>query len=358
MCSASRDFYRRFNSELKKLGFNEEITFTSKITFEYVSDNKISLLLPSDAAVKNMQEDECAFESYAIAFIALYRKLGKEMTVRLDIDENYASKIVKYTSIGHYNRFLYRLKRFSEQFGRYIELSENMEEVLNKICFAGYDGDEYAGWEHKTFTEFEESSKVLSFPANEAGGSCPDKNKPPEEYSETQIEKYFFENPEEISERVKKETGSAMSKLNRQLPVGVYVDEAKEKNTVFMGHKAAIDLWSISENKEEFNVFELKKVGAKPIGIISELFFYANLMKDVYCENKNYKRAAAPERVKSDRGVSSLSGLEGRMKKVNAFFLINTLDPLIIDETITLMNEGHEKIHYGVIRYNKELHIE
>jgi hypothetical protein len=66
--------------------------------------------------------------------------------------------------------------------------------------------------------------------------------------------------------------------LRRQLPVGVFRKSVNRENAIFTHGKSAVDIWGISAN--DLVIFELKAPGNEKIGVISELFFYAMVMKD------------------------------------------------------------------------------
>lgn len=354
MCSKIKEkceqFEKIFFNDFKNYTFTGRISFSSYMKFYFSSTNEITIELGKDAPLKNMQDDGSAFESYALAFISLYKEIGKEIKICIDIEEEinekYADLYVKAVNIGHFNRFLYRLIKFKEQFADYVRLSEKFDYCFGRLYFMDEDGKETS---YQSYKDFEALDKKMSAFGNDAkvNDVLPDDFL---KFSEAQTEEYFYKH----SNGLKARTG--IEELNRQFPVGVFRKDVTTTNTIFVGRKAAIDLWGINKEKDIFCLFELKKLGAKQIGILSELFFYSNLIKDIYCDNKNYTREKNSDD-KMERGYDCVQGLEGKIKEVHAYFLISTIHPLITNKTIELLNTGNQRIKYDVIQFNNRLEI-
>lgn len=64
----------------------------------------------------------------------------------------------------------------------------------------------------------------------------------------------------------------------RQWPVGLFDGKVAKGREIFTGRKSAIDLIGIRD--DSLVLFELKKAGNRKVGAVSELLFYASVMRD------------------------------------------------------------------------------
>ena len=69
-----------------------------------------------------------------------------------------------------------------------------------------------------------------------------------------------------------------LDKVMRQWPVGLFDGRVTKGGHIFTGGKSAIDLIGI--RGDTLVLFELKKAGNRKAGAVSELLFYANVMRD------------------------------------------------------------------------------
>jgi hypothetical protein len=96
----------------------------------------------------------------------------------------------------------------------------------------------------------------------------------------------------------------------RQWPVGLFKEQVADEHQIFTGKKSAIDLVGI--RGDTLFLFELKKNRNRKAGAVSELFFYANVMRDAIgdapifeFQSKSAKRncAIAPEDITRCRRI-------------------------------------------------------
>ena len=90
-------------------------------------------------------------------------------------------------------------------------------------------------------------------------------------------------------------------------------------------------LWYLTFEKKLYATLVVNNI---KIGIISELFFYASLIKDVI-----------------DGEIECDFEGKNDLIKVNAFFLVPRLHPLITDKVIHLLNLPSSKISYGKLLF-------
>lgn len=244
------------------------IDFPSNISFSEKNRDIFVMQMTPDGLglgdnVANMQDDKAAFEAWALIIKAHgYDKIILEGDV-----PDFSG-----FSHPHYNRFLYRARRFCENFDWFI-LSDKLELAASTF--------------HKKV--FEDGLNLkLNAPSN-LGTSEP--NNP-----ESKTEHNFIKTPDKLRE---------LSKINadeffRQLPVGLFFDRVSDETGIFPGGKAAIDLWAVEDDC--IHIIELKKGANKSLGILSELFFYVNFIYDFYC-----LKLASAECASKNRGYVKLS---------------------------------------------------
>ena len=299
-----------------------------------LSDKAIGVCKDSGSCL-NMQSNEAAFEGWAFLIYAHYAK-ERNFKVELsliddDINKTYerldhiysARKTYKYAGFRlHHNRFLYRALRFSQQYREWFVLSKKLQPYVND--YENYLSNTKAG-----FTN-----------------NIPDKEKTSKDYlytdkiSENDVESVFADPDWQQNQGAifcKKYGGT----LYRQLPVGLFEGaNAIAKKAVFTGNKSAIDLWSC--NNGEINVFELK-FDNKMIGIITELFFYANFLRDMFCRGKeiNFNCQKLPPGRRDVRGYKLIE--KANFTKVNGYMLYDkgNLHQAITKNILAEMNNAY-----------------
>lgn len=191
----------------------------------------------------NMQTDPAAFEAWALALLihcgVKSVKIGAEPGAK-----------------GlHYERFLYRIKRFSELFPDHVivKWSDTPSKALNSQIerFLNQPGP------RKEPPEADSKERLEA-----ASGLAP---------SESDLEKAL-----EISGAFRSRFD--LDKVMRQWPVGLFSGRVKGASRIFTGGKSGIDLIGI--RGDTLVLFELKKADNCHAGAVSELFFYASIMRD------------------------------------------------------------------------------
>lgn len=199
----------------------------------------------------NMQSDGSAFEAWALAFRFW---CGVE---RVEIAWDVPNPDPEYP-LGnpHYNRFLYRVDRFCGMF-------------LDWACVSAANRLEL------------EQSPIRKASRLELNSPTKPRNAPPspkakEATLEYRLSKYVAGHEQG---RIPLLPPFPALELDRQLPVGLFLDNKATRNVVFTADKSAIDLWGIDGDTAW--LFELKAAGNCKMGIVSELLFYANLIRDM-----------------------------------------------------------------------------
>lgn len=331
-----------FNAILKGiLGTNGNMELPEGMLFEIDTNLKrINVTLGKDASVKNMQEDGAAFEGWILALKS--KPKLKDYTVYLDADDEfekygkYKNEEGKEPNRGTYNRCLYRLNRFRKQFGGFVTLSDKLKKLSDTLYIDGT----------------EEDMKSIELIVNRPKGNAGVNSNP-----EIMMEALFSSIPDDLLRKTELIIGNTMDdKLYRQLPVGIFKKSCTEKCEteckIFTAGHAAIDLWSISRDNKDLCIYELKKEGKsenKKVGIVSELFFYANLMYDLYCVKDNNFDVA--KKGASGRGFKKILGAKDKISKIHAFFLVEKLHKEI--QGVLPMLNSNTKIEYDLITYEK-----
>lgn len=305
---------------------NENLQLPSGIEFIQKNDACYRMILSAKKVQeKNMQVVDNAFEGWAIA---VYIAMEKNVKIILDVsgEFNYDG----YEKEGHLGRFLYRALKFNEQYD-------------------WFDLSDYLIQETAKFNLFLNDSLLTNNIANGEAGTKDDHNK------ENVVEAKLAESGE-LKKLIGNDLNIGNNNVYRQLPVGLFKDKVSKATMIFTGGKSAIDLWTW--NEEDFYVVELKTLNPM-IGIVSEVFFYSNYMRDLLLENgmfelnKNTKKKA-----KDDRGYSDILDIYQGLKCIKGVMLADGYHPLVNREVIKVLNAGtFSEIEYSMQSYKYELKI-
>ena len=266
-------------------------------TFGYSYNKRVkdlTLLVKVKGLQANMQDDEAAFDSWAIA-IKYY--LNEDVkTITIDWERNFSEGEDGYF---HFNRFVYRLAKFVQTYS--WARSAKPIPAIPTILYCNISRTEAANIDEHS----QESEGWLE---------C----------------KYVMNHSKEYDI------------MNHQFPVGIFHGKVSRETHYTTGGKSAIDIWAIRENC--LMIFELKKPDNKPLGIISELMFYTNIMDDIlshrimYENNKNTKFAVEH----NIRGFMKFYEAyeKGTINKIESIFLADNLHTLLSNELIDFINDS------------------
>ena len=314
------------------LGVKSLRSFPRDITIAY-NDSKHILtmtLLPKAVGLGkgdavNMQDNAAAFEAWC--FIIKAKTSIDDLKIKLDVEGLTSDMYDKdIPSTGHFGRFLYRILKFKEQYGTWFFLSDELEDM------------------RKNFADFLSSGKFVN---NE-----PSKEAEDDEDAlgtEGYVEKRFCDD-DSLGKLILGFSGENVV-INRQLPVGLFKGEKSDGTAVFTGKKSAIDFWLLYNN--ELNIYELK-ANNKMVGILTEIFFYSNYVRDVYWHKKLQKescnvRLESPET--TNRDYDKLCSISNGISKITGWLLADEFHPLITEDVINIMNDNGIK---SELQYDKK----
>lgn len=278
------------------------IKITTAIKFSE-SGQKIRMDMSSSCVEANMQNDKAAFEGWALT---IKRWLGRDVELCWE-----------QAGIGaprHYQRFLYRVAKFNSLFPRWFSICRSIASELQNLE-----------------TEDKGHDIVVNKPRKERLPKDPSCDHISNALvSENDLECFIVHNTPHLKKRL------GLDHLARQLPVGVFRDEAKRRNAIFPGGHAQIDIWGVSKSDRKFFLFELKKPGNEPMGALSEMFFYSFVIEDV--QRKRF-RMPNPDVIETD--------------SIETYLLAPTWHPLIDGEMIKTVNQAFKdkdhRILFGAI---------
>lgn len=272
----------------------------------------ITISLSDVAVVANMQSNGSAFEVWSLA-------------LRVWCD---AERVIlqwatpEHEQSPHYQRFLYRVERFRELFPQWFQVA-HPERLLSAKAFSGGKlSFNVAGLKRK------ESSAIR-------GEACLER-----ELADSAAFREYFR----------------LSKVCRQHPVGLFDGIVKRSNLVFTGGKSAIDL--IGTGSNTLSVFELKDRGNIPSGMISELFFYANVIRDATGEKPRF---LYPKQ--DDLNADAITSLDLQdCNRIEAILLAEEFHPLVgAKRVIDVLNKAVAKnltslpiLHFRATRLRKD----
>lgn len=352
------EILEEIRKELKKSVSDREaevVVFSDDMDVEQIN-NIVKISLSSKAIgirkdrkdFYNMQDNEAAFEGWALIIYTFFAKKRK-FEIQLALKEEALEKIQDFLEMGkylgqrgHYYRFLYRALKFSEQYS-WFELEKQLGDIVTK------------------FENYLKSGQIFE-------NNYPDGKKEPsteEREDENHIEDLFSDISWQESVEGKKLCENFGKPIFRQLPVGLFAEEKRTENAVFTGKKSAIDLWTCNDNG--ITIFELKWKN-KMIGIITELFFYCNYMRDMYGVGGNIsKNNFVPHkfdvrRIRNKEKYRGYYNICGRkFNKINGYMLYDNgnLHQAITENVLKEMNnakfdDDETTISYGLIEYTAE----
>jgi hypothetical protein len=270
------------------------------------NERDVTITLLPKCCDLNMQDDAAAVEAWCLALLAA----GAER-VRID-----TSQLQHETK--HRTRLAYRLAHFCELF----PMVEDADGLSSEVF--GCHSDRL----------------LLNQPLSEADripssviAELIDPNGP-----ESRIETAFEVLPE--LKRAFSPNGHQTMRVMRQWPVGLFNGEVAHKSRIFTGGKSAIDLIAI--DGETLLLFELKNGKNKKIGALSEIFFYACVMRDLLLKRFQFEEG----RILDNLAISRAHIMQCR--EVRAVILAPRLHPLIWNEkgrqqsknVVDLLNEA------------------
>jgi hypothetical protein len=291
------------------------------------SAKMVELRLDKKNIIANMQSDAAAFEVWCLILKFWIKEYaGYSFMLRWDPPD----KIL----CPHYQRFLYRVKKFSHHFG-WLKLEGLEIRCLKDSLIDKGNVIKNAPGKRVAVTAFD---------------GCPLSIRDDRENDvETKIVSYS-----RVKECLAKITEVDPQTIDRQLPVGIFRDKVRKerKFELFPAGKAAIDLWALGDkdNHLTLNIFELKKLQGyqkTSVGALSELFFYTMIMADV--------QQGAIELEAKDNQKKHLRS----SKKINAYLLIfeDNLHPLLSKDIINNIMNPNNKLHFGCITYDDNLNF-
>lgn len=302
MCNSNSDIQEKIKKEFLLSKEKRNIRVPRGINF-CIEDGTVKMKMSSRAVTSNMQKDGCAFEGWAL----ILKRWGNYQNIVISWDKP------ELIANGHYQRFLFRLKHFSQDFNSWISIDKDCQKLLDDLKIK------------------QTGNYLLNLPSKRGDKVSP---KLEAELEDRFVNKELRETLLSISNAVS---------IFRQLPVGVFEKVVSKSSSIFTGGKSAIDIWGFSKS-HELLVFELKAKDNEKVGIISELYFYVcflqmvrkQILKHENCLNKDVSKIPAT-------------------KKIRAYFLSPSLHPLIDKKVLGLLNTGNpDEISYQYIQFSKD----
>jgi hypothetical protein len=244
----------------------------------------ISLAAAPRSVTANMQQDASAFEGWAIGLKAVVPEW------------NFCLKWAEPTNAadGHYQRFLYRVKKFSAYYSDWFSVAQ--------------------GCSTQALLIKDNATYLLNAPSEMGSRRANDSVL----HAENVIENKIITDGDSPLKHTFK-----IDPLERQLPVGVFCGKVGKKTAIFTRGKSAVDIWGIT-SANELVIFELKAPKNKKVGAISELFFYAMILAD---EQAGLLTREGP-----------LGELLRKTTSLKALLLASAVHPLITNKVFDLLN--------------------
>ncbi|HBG62030.1 MAG: hypothetical protein A2Y03_06525 [Omnitrophica WOR_2 bacterium GWF2_38_59] len=291
---------------VKKWSNNIRVRFPDSIIFRLVGTDfaEIEMIIGRNrnnkpSVTANMQSDASAFEGWALVLKASIVEL-KKLTLTWDepLDKN----------DKHYQRFLYRVEKFSVIFQSWFYVGQSYRKALRIKLGSKYKVN--------VPIKKRDQSYLKSTADNER-----------------KLEQQMI-NDSVCRQWLKEKVGGSM--IGNQLPVGVFDGNVAKGNAIFTGQASAIDLWGVNEEGDELSIFELKLPSNKKVGIVSELFFYSMVMGDIINGRFSFEGKRCME---VDPWPPDYIRV-GKIKKIKAFILTTATHCLINDNVLKILNDA------------------
>ena len=282
----------------------KEVNLPTDLGLELVQDQLV-ITLQGNATITNMQADASSFEGWALV---LKRWMPEVKKVTIKWGKPSSERTLEKQ---HYQRFLYRVKRFCNAYS-WCEIDKKSTSLLLSSLISKDD------------------KFILNTPTSERSRNYTTK-KELYLYSEIELEEFILSDAR-VSEKFKQNFD--LKYVDNQLPVGVFKDAVSNSTKIFTGGKSAIDIWGIN-TAGDCCIFELKNSKNRKVGALTEMLFYSFVVNDV------------------TQGVFEFNTLEykglqdiAKAKKVKCFLLAPSVHPLIDKEVFELLNSSSSTIEY------------
>lgn len=290
----------------------KNITFPSQITFS-TSENTLRMHVKGNGVRDNMQTDGSAFEGWAICLRACFPNEIEKLELGWEEPKYSTKEEERSRQEKHYNRFVLRAMLFQDIFDWVFIKKENQEEIntVRNIL----------------------SVLLINYPKSESKKKVAESDKINK--GEARLERQMVE--------IMRKT---IDITDHQLPVGLFKKEVKSENTFTPRGASQIDIWQLDE--DILRIYELKDENNDKVGIISELMFYANIMRLLVKGVIKYPDSINTEK-QYYRHIQDLykAITSQKVKSIEAVFLNFTFHPLIdycIDNVLAIINSGMNKV--------------
>jgi hypothetical protein len=294
--------------------FGPRVRLPSRIDLQG-DEGALRVTLPAGAPSQNMQVDDAAFEAWCLALRACG---ARRMTLAWDGD---------MVPDGHVNRFTHRVARFWALFREWFEVAPEHAPSICEMLPPAHGPGGTARWVLNV-----ESSPRTTYEGTDAVELDAAEHKLELAITASQSFKDAFE----------------LKHVGRQLPVGVFDRVVTSSQSVFTARKSAIDIWGLSRPSERLALFELKNEANAKAGALSELFFYATLMREV---QKGAVRFAVLPRTGEAPTYADICSTRG----VDAFILAPRPHPLLSGDDYSILRtlngaleDALEPIRFGI----------
>ena len=278
-----------------KTACSPSVALPSSVRFTMEGDN-CNIYMPADLACGNLQTDSASFEGWALA-----------LKTWLDCSVSISWTPAKDAKDLDYQRFLYRAIRFDEA-ASWFNISSDCKEYLDDALILEPDG---------TLKE-EKGHFLVNVPGKRKKVEDDGVARKLSELTENELENQFFLRPESLLDCI-----GWHADIMKQIPVGVFAKKVSRKSRVFPGAGGKVDLGAVDESRG-VALFELKKPGNRKVGSISELLFYAHVVRDIQLGILGYEESRLGVNESQISEVDSVTG----------FILAEQLHPLLDNEAL------------------------
>jgi hypothetical protein len=285
-----------YNANAKACGKpRRSIKLPSGISFVGEGE-EVQLFLSAECVTDNMQNDRAAFEGWCLA-LRLWCKV--EVVLKWIPPPPEAT----LSHLRHYERFLYRVARFQSLFD-WFRIESN---CANKVGAA-------RALKRKLYLNVGDARDL-------------EQESAPEDKAERVLELKLLRSRDFAAHY-----GFANGTRDRHLPVGLFSGIPPSlESQIFPGGQASIDL--VCLDGDTFWLFELKAKKNNRVGIVTELFFYASVIRDTLRGGPYMFAQALSEALIQPEALK-------RVTRIEAVMLGQDMHPLVDPGLISILNEA------------------
>lgn len=276
---------------------------------------------------QDMQRNSVAFEGWILVLKCWLSDIIEFVVLDFKSSDDLVRKY-GCPKAWHYNRFLYRLNIMLRIFPTWFSVKKERMSIVQ----------DFIDW-------VDSNNLMLNHSLHERKDVIGTKN------MERQIESWFVfhEGKKLLSERWNIDE----DKLFNQLPVGVFINEIKEKNAVFPCRASAIDIWGVDKDGQGLHLIELKCGNNRGLGVIGETLYYSSIIYNTCIAQKPLFKFGKRDSAQDTSDTKTIKNDGNKFSRLSTYILAEKYHSLFSDDVVDLISNGLKNlgIRFEIAKY-------